>query len=68
MHKQSSSIFKDQASFSLATPYSDSDRGNSKEDNLLTDFTQPQNSDLYFSTLEKLQKNAKKVFICMIYY
>eukprot|EP01035_Chromulina_nebulosa_P026657 gene26657-34927_t len=60
MNKQSSSIFKDQASFSLATPYSDSDRGNSKEDNL-TDFTQPQNSDLYFSTLEKIQKNAKKV-------
>ena len=66
MNKQSSSIFKDQASFSLATPYSDSDRGNSKEDNL-TDFTQPQNSDLYFSTLEKIQKNAKKVFIFIMY-
>ena len=67
MQKQNSSIFKDQTSYSLATPYSDSDKGNSKEENVI-DFTQPQNSDIYFSTLEKIQKNAKKVFICMVYY
>jgi len=56
MQRQNSSIYRDQTSFSLATPYSDSEK--EIED---IDFTQPQNSDVYFNTLDKIQKNSKKV-------
>lgn len=56
MQRQNSSVYRDQTSFSLATPYSDSEK--EIED---IDFTQPQNSDVYFNTLDKIQKNSKKV-------
>jgi hypothetical protein len=53
---------KDLMSSSIVTPYSESEKFSSKdEERSQVDFTQLQNSDLYFNTLDKLQKNARKV-------
>ena len=53
---------------SISTPYSDSEKGNSKEDDRnALDFTLPQHSDSYFNALDRIHKNAKKVLTELLY-
>jgi len=53
---------KDIMANSVSTPFSESEKGTSKEDDRSQiDFALLQNNEAYFSSLDKLQKNAKKV-------